>query len=388
MLRDDQIGLLRWVLAACAEPPAVLPSLPPLDLPRLRAAGVATGLTAAVGSLAERHGVALPPDWTPFVDDQVAAVAARRQRYAALLPDVLRVLATAGVGAVPVKGAVLADRVWPVPDARPMADVDLVVRPAERERAAAALTSAGVVLDRRSAREDTFLAWGDGAAVDVDRESVAHSGKVEVHPGWSERVHDYDVDDGGWLLASADGGTLAGAPCRMLPSHAAAVHALGHLSGGVMRAEVRAVNVVDVTLAVAALDAGEAAAFAEACAALDARLVAPGLWLVAATRPSWWRSEVDLDALTSQALERLPQGAATRLHATAPQAVLRELGARTSVGWRLAFAGSWRERLCVLRQAVTPRSEDLRAHAPDRSVVALQGERVRRAAGRLRRLVA
>lgn len=388
MLRDDQIGLLRWVLAACAEPPAALPPLPPLDLPRLRAAGLATGLTAAVGTLAARHGVALPEGWAPFVDDQVGAVAARRQQYAALLPDVLRVLDAGGVGAVPVKGAVLADRVWPVPDARPMADVDLVVRPAERERAAAALTSAGFVLDRRAAREDTFLAWGDGAAVDVDRESVAHSGKVEVHPGWSERVHDYDVDDGGWLLASAAAGALDGTPCRMLPPHAVAVQALGHLSAGVVRAEVRAVNVVDVVLAVAALDAGEAVAFADACAMLDARLAAPGLWLVAATRPGWWRAEADLDVLTSRALERLPPRAATRLRAAAPQSVLRELGTRTTVGWRLAFATTWRERACVLRQAVTPRGDDLRAHAPDRSVVALQGERVRRAAGRLRRLVA
>jgi hypothetical protein len=86
-------------------------------------------------------------------------------------------------------------------------------------------------------------------------------------------------------------------------------------------------------------------------------------------------------------LERLPPGAAIRLFAAAPGSVLRELGARTTVGWRLAFATTWPERACVLRQAAVPRGDDLRAHAPDRSVAALQGERVRRAAGRLRRLV-
>jgi Uncharacterised nucleotidyltransferase len=388
VLRDDQIGLLRWVLAACSEPPADLPPLPSLDLARLRVAGLATGLTAAVGSLADRHGVELPGQWQPFVADQTRVVAARRQRYAALVPEVLRVLDAAGVGAVPVKGAVLADGVWPVPDARPMSDIDLVVRPAERERAGAALAAGGYVPERRTAAEDIFLAWGDGAAVDVDRESIAHSGKIELHPGWVERVHDYAVDDGGWLLSVARPGELAGAPCRLLPPHALALQALGHLSVGAIRAEVRAVNVVDVSLALAGLDPAEAGAFAGACDALDARLTAPGLWLVAATQTSWWTSAVELVALTARAGARLPSAAAEQLSATSPEQVLRELGARTSVRWRLAFATTWHERACVLRQAATPHAEDLRADAPGRSVLGLHGARARRAVGRARRRMA
>ena len=88
MLRDDQLALLRWVLAATAasrpEPlPEPLPEVPDLDLERLRPAGVATGLTAAVGALADLAGIELPVAWRSFVGEQIEAVATRRRRYAA-----------------------------------------------------------------------------------------------------------------------------------------------------------------------------------------------------------------------------------------------------------------------------------------------------------------
>jgi glycosyltransferase involved in cell wall biosynthesis len=382
VLRDDQTGLLRWVLEACGGVPDV--PLPDLDLLRLRGAGVATGLTAAVGALAARHGIELAPSWRDFVAEQTHTVATRRRRYVSVLPEVLALLSDAGVGAVPVKGAVVADAVWPVADARPMSDIDLIVRPADRERARTALVAGSVVFDERTAGEDTYLLWGDGAAVDIDRESTAHSGKLEIHPGWRERIHDYEVDDGGWLLSVAEDGELAGAACRTLAPHALATHALGHLSVSAIRAEVRAVNVVDVALLLSQLVASEADAFERAIATLDPRLSAAGLWLVAAMRPSWWTAHIDLDRLVASELDRLPHAAA-HLRLAAPGDVLRAPGTRTSLGWRRSFATTRRERAAVLRQAISPRVTDLRAQHPDAATWRLHAGRARRAVGRTAR---
>lgn len=381
MVRRDQMGLLRWVLAAIDDG-VVPPPLPDLDLARLQAAGVASGLTAAVGVLAARRAVPLPAAWRDFVAEQEAAVAARRRRYASLLPHVLAVLHGSGVVAVPVKGAVSADLVWPVPDARPMADIDLVVRPSDRARAVAALVADGLVLVPGAPGEDVLLAWGDGSPGPTDRESAGHNGKVELHPGWFESVHEYSVGDGGWLLPNAIDGDVAGVQCRLLPVAALTAHSLGHLSVCTIRAEVRAVNVCDVALLLRSMDATAAADFVAACDELDPRLTAPGLWLVAGTRPAWLVPSFDLDGLVARQLGRLSAPAARRLRQARPDDVLRELGSRTSVGWRLAFTTCSAERLAVLRQAVTPHADALAATRPGTPLWQLQARRGGRAVRR------
>lgn len=387
MLRDDQLALLRWVLAATAasrpEPlPEPLPEVPDLDLERLRPAGVATGLTAAVGALADLAGIELPVAWRSFVGEQIEAVATRRRRYAALLPEVLRSLDAAGVEAIPVKGAVLADALWPVPDARPMADIDVLVREPDRERAVSALVASGLTRSSSTADEDVLLAWGDGGRGPIDRESAHHNGKVELHPGWRERVHHYTVDGGGLLFASASRGTVAGAPCLVLPPHLLALHALGHLSVGVVRSEVRGVNVVDVALALRALDGDGIRDLGAACDAVDPRLTAPGLWLVATAgeRPL----DVDgIDRLVTNQLDRLPAAARRALTAAPPSAVLRSLGERTTLRWRLSFATTAAERAAVVRQAISPTAAEMQATGGGAATWQLQAVRARRAGARV-----
>jgi hypothetical protein len=335
MSRADQDALLRWALAAISPEASRLPvdwrGLERLPDAALRQVGLATGLTALVGTLAPAVGLELPPAWGPYVADQVAEVARRQDRFAGLLPRALDALDRAGVAAIPVKGAVLSAEVWPHPRARPMADIDLVVAPGDRSAAADALTAAGLRRSSSTPWEDVFLGWGDGGVGRADGESADHNGKVEVHPGWAERIHNYLVDDGGLLLDTARPGTLAGTPCRRLPPAAFAAHVVGHLAACVVRAEVRAVNVVDAVLVLRSLEATERRDFVELTAALDARLVAPGLWLVARHAPD----VVPLEAL-GEGLRRL--GAAAGLLASTPsEAVLRDPSARTTWAWRICW---------------------------------------------------
>jgi hypothetical protein len=310
------------------------------DLATLQRVGLATGLTALAGAVGLFADGA--PDALAHVAEQQAEVAARAARFAALAPRVLAALAAADVAAVPVKGAVLGGSagdpaVWPLPATRPMSDIDLLVPPRYRAQAAASLVRAGWGLHATEAHEDTFLAWGDGGVGRTDGESAAHNGRVEVHPGWVEFLHGYTAhgfdievhalrrDDGQWRLHDA----------------AFVAHVIGHLASTVVRAEVRAVNVIDVWfLGSHGIDWP---AVAQVMCGVDARLTAPGLWLVDRVLPGM----VPPDVLRAEFMRlRHPE----LLAATPTAAVLRDPTQRTTARWRAAFAGSSTERVAVARQ--------------------------------------
>lgn len=318
--------------------PAVLPAWSLLDVQRV---GLATGLTALAGSLglfAEADA-----DVRAYADEQQVEVARRIERFRAVAPTVTGLLADAELMAVPVKGAVLAgvlgdEPVWTRPETRPMSDLDLLVPARHRAQCGAVLMRGGWALHASSAHEDTFLVWGDGSVGRTDGESAAHNGRVEVHPGWTEFLHGYlahgfDLEhrahrraDGTWRLDDA----------------AFVVHVIGHLASTVVRAEVRAVNVLDVWfLALRGID----------WQAVDRRLhdvapqlTGPGLWIADRFLPG-----VVPPVLLQRELSRLGK-AGDLLGRTSEAAVLRDPTQRTTAGWRTAFARTSSQRAAVARQ--------------------------------------
>lgn len=324
--RQQQARLLRAVVSGLRKDGA---SPIALGVQELRSAGFATGLTALSAHLGVVKG---DVEVQEYLDDQRREVALRHRRFAHLVPEVLGSLRTAGVPAVALKGAVLCGHtgdppVWLPADTRPMSDVDLMVPAASRDTATAVLVSHGHRLEGSSDHEDTFLAWGDGAVGRTDGESAEHNGRIEVHPGWGQFLHGYTVA----------GPTFTG---EWSQAHMAA-HAIGHLSSTVVRAEVRAVNVVDVWfLHAAGLDWQRVD---DVLATVDPRLSAPGLWLCDAVLPG-----TVPPALLDREMRRLR--AARRLRDLDPAAVLRDPTQRTNGRWRMAFASSGRERIAVVRQ--------------------------------------
>jgi hypothetical protein len=308
-------------------------------LPTVQFAGLATGLTALAASLGvfdtSVAGVG------EYLDDQRREVAARRDRFMTLTPSVLATFAEGDVLAVPVKGAVLGGSaggtVWPDPGTRPMSDIDVLVPARVRSQAGALLTRAGWTLHATDDHEDTFLAWGDGSVGRTDGESAAHNGRIELHPGWREFLHGYvadgfDIEE--YASRRADGQ-------YRLDDAAFAVHVIGHLASTVVRAEVRAVNLIDVWfLHQRGLDWD---AMNDVHAGLDPRLIAPGLWLVDQVLPGVVPREIlELE------LGRLP--GAHALAGCPPHAVLRDPGPRSTTRWRLAHTRDRGERAAVLRQ--------------------------------------
>ncbi|MGB8861401.1 MAG: nucleotidyltransferase family protein [Ilumatobacteraceae bacterium] len=306
--------------------------MPRWSLADVQATGLAAGLTALAGELGLFEGASA--EVAAYIEEQRQQVAARVERFRALTPQVVGVLTDAAVPVVVVKGAALIEGVWGRPAARPMADIDLIVAAHHRSQAAAVMARAGWPLHSSTDYEDTFLAWGDGGAGRTDGESAAHNGRVEIHPGWVESLHGYTV--GGFEVAPA---TF---------DHAAlTVHVIGHLASTVVRAEVRAVNVVDVWwCAQRDLDWVRVS---ELMAHTDPRLTAPGLWLLSRVLPGLLP-----EGLLAAELARLPRRARALLHRTHAAEVLRDPATRTTAMWREAFARSMRERKAIVRQMMRP----------------------------------
>jgi hypothetical protein len=90
-----------------------------------------------------------------------------------------RVLASVGVHAIVYKGQDYLDRIYGDLGARPMADVDLLVRPAELALAEAALGAAGFVLDDAFPTMHERKWVKNGVAVDL-HEAFMHEGRASI----------------------------------------------------------------------------------------------------------------------------------------------------------------------------------------------------------------
>ena len=369
--RADQHELLRWVLGSIngSSDNGELWSWP---IERLAPVGFASGLSAAVSVLA---GPSVPDSWRGYLGEQRAAVADRCRRFADLLPQVLAVLERAEIDVIPVKGAVLTFERWPWALARPMADLDFIVAPWHRRAAARALDAAGFVHVGAADWEDTFVGWPADPGARRDGESAGHAGKVELHPGWVERIHGYQLDASSVLHTACHHGDLLGQPCLRLSEPAFALQVLGHLSATVIRCEARPLNVVDAVLLLDALSPPDTAELAELCGRVDARLVAPALWLV-----RFYRNDLVAESMWRAAQARLPRRAADALSAAEAPDVFRGAATRTTMSWRLAFASSLGEAAGVLQQAVAPSA----AERSETSLFRTQLRRAYRLAGRAR----
>jgi hypothetical protein len=128
-----------------------------------------------------------PAEWVKFLEKQRSHTALRHGRVEALLRVIDHGAREAGIAAVALKGAALhALGVYGAGD-RPMADIDLLVRPEESRRAVRMLGRLGYAESSASWKERVFtpidhrepLALGENARNDV---------KIELHERVCERL--------------------------------------------------------------------------------------------------------------------------------------------------------------------------------------------------------
>ncbi|HTB66405.1 MAG TPA: nucleotidyltransferase family protein [Steroidobacteraceae bacterium] len=105
-----------------------------------RAAAVLHGITPLLATTLQWSG---PASWQAFVREQRHQTLLRYGRIAAVLKDIDDQATAQGLPVVALKGAALHALGIYAPGERPMADIDLLVRPVDAERAAQLLASLG-----------------------------------------------------------------------------------------------------------------------------------------------------------------------------------------------------------------------------------------------------
>ncbi|HMQ56468.1 MAG TPA: nucleotidyltransferase family protein [Anaerolineae bacterium] len=239
------VQLCHTMVAWLTEPPASDPGWAPDTEPAFK-------LTSRV------HGVA------PLLYEQLHSVAwldaalkswlarqadLNRQRVARMqaeLHDILVSFAHHEVAVMPLKGSILSAGVYDHPGQRPLADLDLLVRPADFERAGHLLQQLGY--------EPTVAHWKHTEFIKPDNRTVASTEfehpdnprKVELHRYCRESFGGPGIDltDGLWQQARP--GELLGQPAFIPEPEALWLHLLVHHTYHAWQGKARLIQLVDL----------------------------------------------------------------------------------------------------------------------------------------------
>jgi hypothetical protein len=129
-----------------------------------------------------------PAGWMTFLEEQRIHTATRHRRIAELLQNIDERGRAAGIAAVALKGAALhAIGLYAVGE-RPMADIDLLVKPADTERMAGLLKSLGYYESCAFWKERVFITPVVGHAVGGLGEHSNNNVSIELHERICERL--------------------------------------------------------------------------------------------------------------------------------------------------------------------------------------------------------
>jgi len=309
----------------------------------VEAAGLGPAAATALGPLA-------PSDAAAALRDVAERTLARGRRLAAERAALAVALAAAGVPYRPLKGAWSAERAWSPPEARPMADLDLLVHPEELEAAERALRGLGYAETSRTWKHRRYDRPGARAVVDPRGEHPDNPRPVEVHPALAEALRGIR-----WTGPAV----RAGAP---LAEADALAHLLAHASVDAMERRLRLATLVDVARLVTVLEGDTwRAAMGRFEAPKGARFAAPAL--VLAER----ELGVRLPAGAQRVVGEAPSALRAWLAAADLDAVSRDGRAEATRGV-LSLARVWptsrREAAAMWRHALFPSRWELADRYP------------------------
>jgi hypothetical protein len=187
-LKALQLALLKTteVLANELErPTAIAPEWSPTEWSVARAVASIHGVSPLLAGALQWRG---PADWTQFLARQKAHTAKRFCRIQQLLQLIDGVARSEGIALVALKGAALhASGVYAAGE-RPMADVDLLVRDAESQRAARLLMELGFHGIMKDHRSSTFQEAAAAAAPAALGEHSGNSIQIDLHYRIAEQL--------------------------------------------------------------------------------------------------------------------------------------------------------------------------------------------------------
>jgi len=222
-----------------------------------------------------------PPAWQRFLAEQHRQCAARQRLIERLLLDLDEAARADGLGFVALKGAALHAAGLYAAGERPMGDVDLLIREADSERLARALESLGYAAGHAYRRHRVFEPTGRRPPPKIlPGEHVDNPIKVEVHTRIAEKLPCAEVEVTRSLLP----GELRPGRNAYASRASLMLHLLLHAAGNMRARALRLIQLHDIALLAAALEASDWDALAGASG--DLWWAAAPLALVARYYPS------------------------------------------------------------------------------------------------------
>lgn len=190
-------------------------------------------------SVAAMHGVSPllsrvlqwqgPPGWVRFLEQQRSHTAKRHARIAELLQSIDRRAREADIAALALKGPALHAMDLYAIGERPMADVDLLVRPRDLQRAVGLLKSLGYQESLRSWKERVFSPLDDRipGALGEHSDNVI---KVDLHERICERLPWFVTDATEFIFPPRAQAGLNAYPTTASLMHHLLLHAAGSMT--------------------------------------------------------------------------------------------------------------------------------------------------------------
>ena len=213
-----------------------------------------------------------PPDWKQFLQMQYAQTRARYARLADLASAIDAGARAAGIALIGLKGFALHARRLYQPGERPMADLDLLVRPIE--------SSETIKLIEQLGFRKTYVTWKHAVFEPLAKfpaasfgESACNALKIELHTHLGEQLPLYPVELGSEAFARIPRPGLN----DYRSSAALMAHLLLHAAGVMVFRELRLLHLHDIAQLAATMKQSDWSELVGGVAA-DGRLAGPMRW--------------------------------------------------------------------------------------------------------------
>lgn len=188
----------------------------------------------------------LPVEVRRWLAQQSGFNARRIQRMQAELAQVLALFAAYSLPVIPLKGSILTGRFYATPGQRPMADLDLLVRADDFERAAALLAH----LDYRRLvthwKHTEFCRPLNRQVVSPQFEHPDNPRKLELHGHCRETFGGPTIDLTPLMWHNAGPGTLLGQPALLPSPDMLWLHLLVHATYHIWQGRGRLIQLIDL----------------------------------------------------------------------------------------------------------------------------------------------
>jgi hypothetical protein len=234
--------LAQWLTAPAPQPP----NWPHETWPVFQRAAQIHGVAPLLHEVLGASGW-LPPQIPAWLARQHEFNSRRIARMQGELGEILALFDRHGLPLMPLKGSILTAHYYPHPGLRPMADLDLLVHPADFEAAAALLVRLGYQRSVTHRKHTEFVKPDNRQVVDAACEHPDNPRKLELHCRCQETFGGPTVTLTNLMWENSVGGTLLGEQAVLPRPEALWLHLLVHHTNHLWQGKARLIQLVDLT---------------------------------------------------------------------------------------------------------------------------------------------